>query len=91
MKVKGRFKKGTALVLTAALVADLAPALPGIGTKSRAEEAGSNTPSVQVYADVTALTGDTFEPGAENAKVAKLKFGSTDVSGTKKAIEWYIF
>ncbi len=93
MKVNKRFKKGTALVLAAALVASLAPVLPGIGTKSRAEDEGSNIPSVQVYADVAKLTGSTFDPGSDGTSaeaVAKLKFGSTDASGTEKAIEWYI-
>ena len=60
MKVNKRFKKGTALVLAAALVASLAPVLPGIGTKSRAEDEGSNTPSVQVYADKDTLMGGGY-------------------------------
>ena len=97
MKVNKRFKKGTALVLAAALVASLAPVLPGIGTKSRAEDEGSNTPSVQVYADVATLTttdNNIFTPkykkdasfDSDNTKVAKLKFGKSG----DNAIEWYI-
>lgn len=83
MKRKNRLKKGTALVLTAALAMSLAPALPGISTKAHAEETG---PSVEAYATKDELE-NSFTPGSTDAAVGKLNFGRNEAGNTQP---WYI-
>ena len=96
MKMKAGLGKGTALVLSAALVLGLAPVIPGnIYNRALADTAAAvnsgtaQEPSVQVYADKDTLMGDTFDPGSDGTQakaVAKLKFGKSG----DNAIEWYI-
>ena len=63
MKTRTRLRKGTALVISAALILSLAPMLPGAGTKSHAEvTATAESPSIWTYASKAKLKDDTFAP-----------------------------
>ena len=75
-------RKGTALLLASALVLGLTPALPGISTKARADEA--TAPSVTAYATRDQLM-DSFNPGS--GTLGKLYLGKNK-SGSKQA--WFI-
>lgn len=48
--IRARFKKGTAVALTAALLAGLMPALPGAAGSVKAAGGTTKPPSVSFYA-----------------------------------------
>ena len=48
--IRERFKKGTVVVLTAALLAGLVPALPGAAVSVKAAGGTTKSPSVSTYA-----------------------------------------
>ncbi len=93
--------KGTACLLSAALLMSLAPTIPDMGIKSYAAEGVAAEPSVEVYADVDTLTetdnniftpkyvGDDFD--SDNTKIGKLLFGKGGTQGEPDYVqEWYI-
>ena len=87
--IRERFKKGTAVALTAALLAGLMPALPGAAGSVKAAGGTTKSPSVSVYATKKQLMDDTFKPGADGTATnyGKLVFGK---NSSDEAQEWYI-
>ena len=87
--IRKRFKKGTAVVLTAALLAGLMPALPGAAGSVKAAGGTTKSPSVSTYATKAQLMDDTFKPGADGTATnyGKLVFGK---NSSDEAQEWYI-
>ena len=67
MKLKHNFKKGTAVALTAALLAGLVPALPGAAVSVKAAGGTTKSPSVSTYATKDQLMDDTFKPDREGS------------------------
>lgn len=63
--IRKRFKKGTAVALTAALLAGLVSALPGAAGSVKAADGTTTSPSVSTYATKAQLMDDTFKPGAD--------------------------
>ena len=87
--IRERFKKGTAVALTVALLAELMPALPGTAVSVKAADNTTESPSVSVYATKDQLMDDTFKPGADGTAttIGKLVFGK---NSSDEAQEWYI-
>lgn len=87
--IRERFKKGTAVALTAALLAGLVPALPGAAVSVKAAGGTTKPPSVSTYAMKEQMMDGTFKPGADGTATnyGKLVFGKNS-SGA--AQEWYI-
>ena len=89
MKLKHNFKKGTAVALTAALLAGLMPALPGAAVSVKAAGGTTKSPSVSTYATKDQMMDDTFKPDSEGSawNYGRLLFGKNS-SGS--AQQWYI-
>jgi len=87
--IRKRFKKGTAVALTAALLAGLVPALPGATVSVKAAGGTTKSPSVSTYATKAQLMDDTFKPNSKGTAetVGKLVFGK---NSDGKPQEWYI-
>ena len=87
--IRERFKKGTAVALTAALLAGLVSALPGAAGSVKAADGTTTSPSVSTYATKAQLMDDTFKPGADGTAttIGKLVFGK---NSSDEAQEWYI-
>ena len=87
--IRARFKKGTAVALTAALLAGLVPALPGATVSVKAADGTTKSPSVSTYATKAQLMDSTFKPGANGTATnyGKLVFGK---NSSGEAQEWYI-
>ncbi len=87
--IRARFKKGTAVALTAALLAGLVPAQPGAAGSVKAAGGTTKSPSVSTYATKAQLMDDTFKPGADGTATnyGKLVFGK---NSSDEAQEWYI-
>ena len=78
-------RKATALILSIALLLGLAPVLPGIDTKARAEELG---PSVDAYATKDELMTEFIPEAADGPGTrALLKFGRKDNDDLQ---EWFV-
>ena len=89
MKLKHNFKKGTAVALTAALLAGLVPALPGAAVSVKAAGGTTKSPSVSTYATKDQMMDGTFKPDSEGSawNYGRLLFGKNS-SGS--AQQWYI-
>ena len=89
MKLKLNFKKGTAVALTAALLAGLVPALPGAAVSVKAAGGTTKSPSVSTYATKDQLMDDTFKPNREGSAwhYGRLLFGKNSRGGAQ---QWYI-
>ena len=87
--IRERFKKGTAVALTAALLAGLVPALPGATVSVKAADGTTKSPSVSTYATKDQLMDDTFKPNSKGTAetVGKLVFGKNSDGNPQ---EWYI-
>ena len=87
--IRKRFKKGTAVALTAALLAGLVPALPGAAVSVKAADGTTKSPSVSTYATKAQLMDDTFKPNSKGTAetVGKLVFGKNSDGNPQ---EWYI-
>ncbi len=87
--IRKRFKKGTAVALTAALLAGLVPALPGATVSVKAADGTTKSPSVSTYATKAQLMDDTFKPNSKGTAetVGKLVFGKNSDGNPQ---EWYI-
>ena len=87
--IRKRFKKGTAVALTAALLAGLVPALPGATVSVKAAGGTTKSPSVSTYATKAQLMDDTFKPNSKGTAetVGKLVFGKNSDGNPQ---EWYI-
>lgn len=87
--IRARFKKGTAVALTAALLAGLVPALPGTAVSVKAADNTTKSPSVSTYATKNQMMDGTFKPGADGTATnyGKLVFGK---NSSGEAQEWYI-
>lgn len=87
--IRERFKKGTAVALTAALLAGLVPALPGATVSVKAADGTTKSPSVSTYATKAQLMDDTFKPNSKGTAetVGKLVFGKNSDGNPQ---EWYI-
>ena len=87
--IRARFKKGTAVALTAALLAGLVPALPGTAVSVKAADNTTKSPSVSTYATKEQLMDGTFAPksSGEATNIGKLVFGKNI---SNEAQEWYI-
>ena len=87
--IRARFKKGTAVALTAALLAGLVPALPGTAVSVKAADNTTKSPSVSTYATKDQLMDGTFAPNSsgEATNIGKLVFGKNI---SNEAQEWYI-
>ena len=79
--IRARFKKGTAVALTAALLAGLVPALPGTAVSVKAADNTTKSPSVSTYATKEQLMDGTFAPNSsgEATNIGKLVFGVVGV------------
>ena len=77
MRLIKKIKKGTAVILSAALMAGLVPFMPHSVSKVQAA-AGSKEPSVTAYATKEQLMDDTFAPDADGKpkNIGKLEFGN---------------
>ena len=86
--IRKRFKKGTAVALTAALLAGLVPALPGATVSVKAADGTTKSPSVSTYATKEQLM-NAFKPNADGTATnyGKLVFGK---NSSGDAQEWYI-
>ena len=89
MKLKHNFKKGTAVALTAALLAGLVPALPGTASSVKAAAGTTKSPSVSTYATKDQMMDGTFKPNSEGSAwhYGRLLFGK---NSSGRAQEWYI-
>ena len=89
MKLKHNFKKGTAVALTAALLAGLVPTLPGAAVSVKAAGGTTKSPSVSTYATKDQLMDDTFKPDREGSAwhYGRLLFGKNSRGGAQ---QWYI-
>ena len=87
--IRARFKKGTAVALTAALLAGLVPALPGTAVSVKAADNTTKSQSVSTYATKEQLMDGTFAPNSsgEATNIGKLAFGK---NSSGEAQEWYI-
>lgn len=87
--IRARLKKGTAVALTAALLAGLMPALPGAAGSVKAAGGTTKPPSVSFYATKNQMMDGTFKPGADGTATnyGKLVFGK---NSSDEAQEWYI-
>ena len=87
--IRARFKKGTAVALTAALLAGLVPALPGATVSVKAAGGTTKSPSVSTYATKDQLMDGTFKPNSKGTAetVGKLVFGKNSDGNPQ---EWYI-
>ena len=87
--IRERFKKGTAVALTAALLAGLMPALPGAAGSVKAAGGTTKSPSVSTYATKDQMMDNTFAPNSsgEATNIGKLVFGKNI---SNEAQEWYI-
>ena len=87
--IRKRFKKGTAVALTAALLAGLVPALPGATVSVKAAGGTTKSPSVSTYATKDQLMDGTFKPNSKGTAetVGKLVFGKNSDGNPQ---EWYI-
>ncbi len=87
--IRKRFKKGTAVALTAALLAGLVPALPGAAGSVKAAGGTTKSPSVSTYATKEQMMDGTFAPNSsgEATNIGKLVFGK---NSSDEAQEWYI-
>ncbi len=87
--IRERFKKGTAVALTAALLAGLVPALPGATVSVKAADGTTKSPSVSTYATKDQLMDGTFKPNSKGTAetVGKLVFGKNSDGNPQ---EWYI-
>ena len=87
--IRKRFKKGTAVALTAALLAGLVPALPGATVSVKAADGTTKSPSVSTYATKAQMMDGTFAPNSsgEATNIGKLVFGK---NSSGEAQEWYI-
>ena len=87
--IRARFKKGTAVALTAVLLAGLVPALPGTAVSVKAADNTTKSPSVSTYATKDQLMDGTFAPNSsgEATNIGKLVFGKNI---SNEAQEWYI-
>ncbi|MFR6537633.1 MAG: hypothetical protein ACLUP2_06205 [Lachnospiraceae bacterium] len=87
--IRKRFKKGTAVALTAALLAGLVSALPGAAGSVKAADGTTTSPSVSVYATKDQMMDGTFAPNSsgEATNIGKLIFGK---NSSDEAQEWYI-
>lgn len=87
--IRKRFKKGTAVALTAALLAGLVPALPGTTGSVKAADGTTKSPSVSTYATKAQMMDGTFAPNSsgEATNIGKLVFGK---NSSGEAQEWYI-
>ena len=90
MKKRGRLRKGLAMLLTAAMMVGIIPAMSGGADEVQAatENGTGNTPSVTAYATKEQLM-TAFAPDSDGnaTNIGKLVFGK-DENGT--AQEWYI-
>ena len=86
--IRKRFKKGTAVALTAALLAGLVPALPGAAGSVKAAGGTTKSPSVSTYATKDQLM-NAFNPNTDGTAttIGKLVFGKNI---SNEAQEWYI-
>ena len=89
MKLKHNFKKGTAVALTAALLAGLMPALPGAAGSVKAAGGTTKPPSVSFYATKDQMMDGTFKPNSEGSawNYGRLLFGKNSRGGAQ---QWYI-
>ena len=89
MKLKHNFKKGTAVALTAALLAGLVPALPGAAVSVKAAGGTTKSPSVSTYATKDQMMNGTFKPNSEGSawNYGRLLFGKNSRGGAQ---QWYI-
>lgn len=87
--IRKRFKKGTAVALTAALLAGLVPALPGATVSVKAADGTTKSPSVSTYATKDQLMDGTFKPDSEGSawNYGRLLFGK---NSSGRAQQWYI-
>ena len=87
--IRKRFKKGTAVALTAALLAGLVPALPGAAGSVKAAGGTTKSPSVSTYATKEQMMDGTFKPNSEGSAwhYGRLLFGK---NSSGRAQEWYI-
>lgn len=88
MRLIKKIKKGTAVILSAALMAGLVPFMPHSVSKVQAA-AGSKEPSVTAYATKEQLMDKTFTPNYKGISdiVGKLAFGNDEDGNIQ---EWYI-
>lgn len=88
MRLIKKIKKGTAVILSAALMAGLVPFMPHSVSKVQAA-AGSKEPSVTAYATKEQLMDETFTPNYKGISdnVGKLAFGNDEDGNIQ---EWYI-
>lgn len=88
MRLIKKIKKGTAVILSAALMAGLVPFMPHSVSKVQAA-AGSKKPSVTAYATKEQLMDETFTPNYKGISdnVGKLAFGNDEDGNIQ---EWYI-
>ena len=87
MRLIKKIKKGTAVILSAALMAGLVPFMPHSVSKVQAA-AGSKEPSVTAYATKEQLMDKTFTPNYKGISdiVGKLAFGNDEDGNIQ---EWY--
>lgn len=87
--IRKRFKKGTAVALTAALLAGLMPALPETAGSVKAADGTTKPPSVSTYATKDQMMDGTFAPenNGTASNYGKLVFGK---NSSGEAQEWYI-
>ena len=88
MRLIKKIKKGTAVILSTALMAGLVPFMPHSVSKVQAA-AGSKKPSVTAYATKEQLMDETFTPNYKGISdnVGKLAFGNDEDGNIQ---EWYI-
>ena len=88
MRLIKKIKKGTAVILSTALMAGLVPFMPHGVSKVQAA-AGSKEPSVTAYATKEQLMDKTFTPNYKGISdiVGKLAFGNDEDGNIQ---EWYI-
>lgn len=88
MRLIKKIKKGTAVILSTALMAGLVPFMPHSVSKVQAA-AGSKEPSVTAYATKEQLMDKTFTPNYKGISdiVGKLAFGNDEDGNIQ---EWYI-
>ena len=88
MRLIKKIKKGTAVILSAALMAGLVPFMPHSVSKVQAA-AGSKKPSIAAYVTKEQLMDSTFAPNSDGKadNTLKLAFGLNEDG---KEQEWYV-
>lgn len=88
MRLIKKIKKGTAVILSTALMAGLVPFMPHSVSKVQAA-AGSKKPSIAAYVTKEQLMDSTFAPNSDGKadNTLKLAFGNDEDGNIQ---EWYI-